>query len=99
MKIDKPTKRMTLREHLTHTEKCCRDLISHCNGNMLTAVQEYRDLTRPVRRRSQYPTRVALQNALQKLQESGEEAMLLCDYLLEEMKTIGQAAKREIDNR
>jgi hypothetical protein len=99
MKIEKPNKRMTLRERMTHAEKCCRDLIDHVNGAMLSATSEFRDLTRPVRRRSHYPTRTALQNALAKLQQAGEDAMMLCDYMLEEFKYIGESTKREIASR
>jgi hypothetical protein len=50
MKIEKPSKRMTLREHITHAEKCTRDLVEHANGVLLANVGEFRDLTRPVRR-------------------------------------------------
>ncbi len=98
-KIEKPTKRLTLREHIIHAEKCTRDLIDHTHGELLNATQEFRDLTRPVRRRSHYPTRLALQNALGKLREAGQDAMILCDYLLDELKLISQAARRELDNR
>lgn len=98
-KFEKPTKRMTLRERMTHAEKCCRDLIDHVNGDMLAVTSEYRDLSRPVRRRSHYPTRNSLHNALDKLQVAGEDAMLLCDYMLEELKFIAESARREIANR
>jgi hypothetical protein len=99
VKIEKPSKRMTLREHITHAEKCTRDLIDHFGGDLMNITEEFRDLTRPVRRKSHYPTRVAVDNALTKLQTSGAEAMMLTDYLLEELKHIAESAKRELDNR
>lgn len=98
-RIEKPAKRMTLREQLVHAEKCCRDLIDHTNGELLANTAEFRDLTRPVRRKSHYPTRVALLNALEKLQESSQDAMTMCDFLLEELQSIAQIAHRELDNR
>src|SRR5215831_6955256 len=99
MKIDKPTKRMTLREHLTHTEKCARDLAEHFKEALVPCTTEYRDLTRPTRKRSAFPTRLALQNMLAKLEQSGTEAMMLCGYVLEEMRTIAETTKREIQSR
>ena len=88
-----------MREHIIHAEKCTRDLIDHTNGELMTATHEYRDLTRPVRRRSHYPTRLALQNALNKMREAGQDAMMLSDYLLDELKVIAQSARRELENR
>lgn len=99
MKIEKPTKRMTLREHLTHVEKCARDLAEHFKENLLPTTGEFRDLSRPVRKRSAFPTRLALQNMLAKLEQSGTEAMMLCGYVLEELKTIAETTKREVQSR
>lgn len=98
-KLQKPTKRMTLRERITHAEKTCRDVIDHVNGELMAAHSEFRDLTRPVRRKSHYPTRLALQNALGKLQESADETIAGCDFLLEELQFIADSAMREIRNR
>src|SRR5262245_61134582 len=80
---DKQVKRMTLRQLLTHAEKCCRDLIEHVQTNVLNRVSDFRDLSRPVRRRSHYPTLLAVQNALKKLVETHAEAQALADYLTE----------------
>jgi hypothetical protein len=99
MKIDKPTKRMTLREHLTHTEKCARDLAEHFKESLVPTTAEFRDLSRPVRKRSAFPTRMAIQNMLANLEQSGTEAMMLTGYVLEELKTIAETTKREIQSR
>jgi hypothetical protein len=95
----KPAKRMTLRELLTHAEKCTRDLIEHFQSNVQTSLTDYRDLNRPVRRRSHYPTLLALQNALKKVEEAGEEAMVLSSYLLEQLEQIRASARREVMDR
>jgi hypothetical protein len=95
MKFVKPGRRMTLREMLTHTEKCNRDLVEHFHGDLIRNLVDYRDLTRPVRRRSHYPTLIALQNALQKLEETSEEALMVTSYLLEQMQEILSSAKKE----
>ena len=61
---ERPFRRMTLRQLLTHSEKCTRDLIEHFQATLLPRVTDFRDLSRPVRRKSHYPTMVALLNAL-----------------------------------
>jgi len=96
---DKPVKRMTLRQLLTHAEKCCRDLIEHVQTNVLNRVSDFRDLSRPVRRRSHYPTLIAVQNALKKLVETHGEAQALADYLNEHLHAIRDHAHRERVNR
>ena len=34
MTIEQPQRRMTLRQLLTHAEKCSRDLIEQCTGSL-----------------------------------------------------------------
>jgi hypothetical protein len=99
VKLERSTKRMTLRDLMTHSEKGTRDLIDHFNAEVLRLTTEFRDLNRPVRRRSNYPTLLAVHNALQKLEESGEEGMVFCDYLIEQLETIRDSALREVRSR
>ena len=51
MQTEKPIRRMTLRQLLTHSEKCARDLAEYVHTQFLTSVSDFRDLSRPVRRR------------------------------------------------
>jgi hypothetical protein len=97
--IERPQRRMTLRQLLTHSEKVVRDLLEHLNTVLLPREQDFRDLSRPVRRRSHYPTLLALHNALQKLRESDEESQQMAEYLLELLQEIREHAKRERVNR
>src|SRR5262245_12207910 len=97
--LEKPVRRMTLRQLMTHAEKCCRDLIEHLHTNVLVCVTDFRDLSRPVRRRSHYPTLVAMQNALHKLQQAVDEANTLANQLQEHLGVIGEHANRERINR
>ena len=99
MPAERPARRMTLRQLLTHSEKCARDLIEHCHTTMLGRISDFRDLSRPVRRRSHYPTILALGNAMKKLLEAGQEADVLAVYLLEQMQEIREHARRERVNR
>jgi hypothetical protein len=99
MSTDKSGRRMTLRQLVTHTEKCSRDLVEHLQTTLLAQVSDFRDLSRPVRRRSHYPTLVALQNALKKVAAAREQAQNLTNYLCEQMNAIREHAQRERTRR
>src|SRR5262245_3236528 len=99
MSIDKPSRRMTLRQLLTHSEKVTRDLIEHFHGTMLPRTSDFRDLNRPVRRRSHYPTVVAMINALHKVEQAGQETDQIAEYLLERLQEIREHARKERINR
>lgn len=99
MAIDRPQRRMTLRQQMTHSEKIVRDLVEHIHSVLLPREVDYRDLTRPVRRKSHYPTLMALHNALNKLQDAGAEAHGMAEYLLEQFGEIREHARRERINR
>lgn len=99
MALDKPIRRMTLRQILSHAEKCSRDLIEHFQITMITRLSDFRDLSRPIRRRSHYPTMVALSNALRRVQQAAEETSNLADHLWEHLEAIKEHAGRERVNR
>ena len=99
MLTERPPRRMTLRQLLTHSEKCSRDLIEQINGYFVPRVTDFRDLSRPVRRKSHYPTLVALINALHKLEQATSELGAKAEYLFEQMQAIREHAQREKVNR
>jgi hypothetical protein len=99
MVVERPARRMTLRQLLTHSEKCTRDLIEHSQATLLPHVTDFRDLNRPVRRRSHYPTLVALLNSMHKVEQSSEELQNLANYLMERLQEIREHARRERINR
>jgi hypothetical protein len=90
---------MTLRQLLTASEKCARDLTDLIHTAFLARVADFRDLSRPVRRRSHYPTMLAMQNALRKLNESAEQMQDMADFLNEHLDAIRDHANREKVNR
>ncbi len=92
---DKNVKRMTLRQLLTSAEKCSRDLAEQLQTTLLSRAADCRDLSRPVRRRSNYPTLVALVNSLTKFHQADEEIESLVDFLLEQMEAIRESARKE----
>lgn len=97
--IDKSTRRMPLRQLLTYCEKSSRDLIEYFRSFMTPRLSEFRDLSRPVRRRSSYPSMMAVKNCLKKLQDASEEARQLAEHLSERLDEIRDHARREQNNR
>jgi hypothetical protein len=88
-------RRPTLRQVLTEAEKGARDLITHMQAELLPRVAEFRELTRPVRRRSKFPKLIAVQNALRKLQEVAAGQGNMANGLLRQMDEIHERAKQE----
>jgi hypothetical protein len=99
MLTEKPIRRMTLRQLLTHSEKGSRDLIEHINGSFLAHVADFRDLSRPVRRKSHFPTLLAILNALNNLEKANHELDQLMEHLKDQMLLIREHAQRERINR
>jgi hypothetical protein len=95
MITERSFRRLPLRDLLTDAEKRVRDLHEHFNVTWLARVSDLRDLSRPVRKRSHYPTLLALQNALQKTIETNAETRQVIDYLVLELNEILDHARRE----
>ena len=96
---DESLRRMTLRQLLTLSEKCSRDLMEQLRATLGPRLSEFRDLSRPVRRRSSYPTLKAMRNALNRVQEAEQEVNVVVEYLLEQLKVIQSQSRRDVVNR
>jgi hypothetical protein len=90
---------MTLRQLLTHSEKCCRDLIDLVNTGFLSTIGDFRDLSRPVRRRSHYPSMIALQNSLKKVLDTVKTTNDMANFLFEHMQAIRDHASEQQAHR
>jgi hypothetical protein len=99
MLTDKPTRRLPLRDLLTEAEKRTRDLIEQLTSTWLARTSDLRDLSRPLRKRSHYPTFLALQNAIQKIGQANQETEGLIAILLQQLEEINEHARRERLNR
>jgi hypothetical protein len=97
--VEKPARRMTLRQLLIHSEKCSRDLIEQINATLMPRIADFRDLSRPVRRKSHYPTLIAVMNSLAKLEQANTEIQNLVEYLGDQLEEIREHARRERINR
>lgn len=99
MIFEKPSRRLTLRQQLTHVEKLSRDILEYVHGTLMPIVSDVRDLSRPIRRKSHYPTLVAVSNSLNKLQTSGHDLAEVMEYLQEQLHEIREHSRRERLNR
>jgi hypothetical protein len=99
MLIEKSHRRLPLRELMSDAEKKTRDLAEHLSSTWITRMGDLRDLSRPVRRKSHYPTFLALQNALQKVLTASQDSGGRIELLLEELDEIRDHARRERFNR
>jgi hypothetical protein len=88
-------RRLPLRDLMTDAEKRARDLIEHFTVTWLARVADLGDLSRPIRKRSHYPTIQALENALQKTIQTDEETRQMIGYLMQELNEILDHARRE----
>ena len=80
---------------MTDAEKRSRDVAGQMHSTWGARAADLRDLSRPMRRKSHYPTLVALQNALQKLVTMTAEAGEMIEYLERQLTEIRDHARRE----
>jgi hypothetical protein len=99
MTPQKTYRRLPLRDLLTDAEKRSRDMEEHLASTWLTRVRDLRDLSRPLRRKSHYPTLLALRNALVGMLELSTETSDLLDYLERQLNEIRDHATRERRHR
>lgn len=97
--ITRPLRRLPLRDLLTDAEKRARDLVEQVHVTFLSRAADLRELSRPVRKRSHFPTVNALLNALQKLTTTAQESEELMNFLQQELEEIRDHAKRELARR
>jgi hypothetical protein len=86
---------VTLRQLMTQVEKCARDFASHLDTTVGPRLADFRELSRPVRRRSSYPTFIALRNALERIQQASDETDSLTAYLEKELRLIKERVSAE----
>ena len=99
MPPERTYRRLPLRDLITEAEKRARDAAEHIGSTWITRVADLRDLSRPVRRKSNYPTLLALQNSLQRFVQLSRETNDLMDLLEQQSNDIRDHAKRERLNR
>ncbi|MBI2805650.1 MAG: hypothetical protein HYX68_11790 [Planctomycetes bacterium] len=92
---EKPIRRLPLRQLLSSSDKTARELAELVHTHLLPRVVDFRDLSRPVRRKSHYPTMVAFQNGLRRFVEASEQLQAMMEVLQEHLEAIREHAQRE----
>lgn len=91
----KSVRRLPLRQLLASSDKTTREVAELVHTHLLPRVVDFRDLTRPVRRKSQYPTMLAFVNGLRRMTEANDQLQALIAVLQEHLDAIGEHAQRE----
>ena len=99
MAPERTYRRLPLRDLITEAEKRARDVAEHIGTTWFTRITDLRDLSRPVRRKSNYPALLALQNALQRFVQLSRETDEMVDHLEHQCNDIRDHARRERLNR
>lgn len=99
MALDKSLRRLPLRDLITDAEKRTRDLMDRFNTTWLAQASELRELSRPLRKKSHYPTLQALKNALDRLVQIDQDTAVIIDHLNQELEEICESVRRERANR
>src|SRR3977135_4035348 len=96
---EKSLRRLPLRQLLASSDKTAREVAELVHTHLLPRVIDFRDLTRPVRRKSHYPTMLAFQNGLRLIAEAHAQLQVLIAILQEHLDAIRDHAQREKLNR
>lgn len=94
MVSDRPVARMTLRQLMTQAGRLTRDISDLASKSFQSRLADLHDLSRPTRRKSQYPQVVALQNSVQNYSKCAGELFEMLDSLDEHMQAIRDQAQR-----
>jgi hypothetical protein len=99
MAVERSVRRLPLRDLLTDAEKRTRDLLEQFHTGWLARAADLRDLSRPVRKKSNFPTLAALVHAIERLGQIDQETADKLDQLFQELDEIREHARRERLNR
>ena len=99
MADNKALRRLPLRQLLASSDRTARETADLVQTHLLPRLSDFRDLTRPVRRKSHYPAMTALQNGLRRMLEAHVKLQSAIDILHDHLDAIRDHAQREKLNR
>lgn len=99
MADNKALRRMPLRQLLATSERTAREAHELVHTNLLPRISDFRDLSRPVRRKSHYPAMHAFQNGLRRMIEANDQLQVMIVALCDHLDAIKDHAQREKLNR
>ena len=92
---EKTLRRLPLRQLLASSDRTTREIAELVHTHLLPRVVDFRDLSRPVRRKSHYPTMVAFVNGLRRLSQANDQLQAMIQVLQEHLEAIREHAQRE----
>jgi hypothetical protein len=92
---DKALRRLPLRQLLASSDKATRELAELVHTHMMPRVIDFRDLSRPVRSKSQYPTMIAFMNGLKRMTQANDQVQAMIAVVQEHLEAIRDHALRE----
>ena len=96
--LDRPKRRMTLQELLVHVEKYSHDFDEYMRMNVHPCLADLREVSRPKRKHSNYPTVVALQNSVDNLRTTSEEVRRMTEAMMEWFAQLDDHVQRARNN-
>ena len=96
---DKTLRRLPLRKLLVSSDKATRDLAELVHTHMMPRIADFRELSRPTRRKSHFPSVVAFNNGLRRMLQAHEQMIVSITILQEHLDAIRDHANREKLNR
>ena len=92
---DRPIERMTLRQLMSHSEKLAHGVREHVTTTYFKQLGDLRELARPVRRKSHYPTVTSLKNEIADFEQSMATLSGEMDALQQACQAIHKQIKAE----
>jgi hypothetical protein len=94
MAVERPLDRMPLRNILAQASKITHEIADLCNKNMPPRLADLHELSRANRKKSHYPTIVAVENGVHHYRETSTEILNLVKSLEEHLDAIRQQSNR-----
>jgi hypothetical protein len=92
--LEKPKRRMALQELLVHVEKYSHDFEEYMRVNVQPLLGDLREMSRPKRKQSNYPTVVAVQNLVDNLRATADEVRRMTEVMREWFAQLDEHVQR-----
>jgi hypothetical protein len=99
MPTEKPLRRMTLHDLLKSVSRSARELTEQTRGDFVGHLSDCRELSRPARARSRYPSFIAFYNAFRRIEEAQEENQERYQTLLKQLRMVRKVARKQVAER
>jgi len=94
MVVERPLDRLPLRQILSQASRITHEISEITNKTFQTRLNDLHELSRPTRKKSHFPTIVALQNGVHHYEQSSKELLALLKSLEDHLQAIRDQANR-----